>query len=226
MINVDSYLYNGYHFGNVREIFQDMSIFYNFAKAAKKLTENKSADQCFYINDIAGQNNIYSREVPIDKLVDRRQLIKNNNFTVDQQWWNYDLFGGIDFKTLTAFRTEISRYMISIYNSNGLTMENIAHGDNITVYEDGDFSKIHQDGQNIGRYAAILIYFGENYNNGGGEFMIGADKILPVIGNFVVLDFTKNNIQHGVRVIKNGFKRITYLDFVANIDMQKNIIGL
>ena len=111
--------------------------------------------------------------------------------------------------------------MVSIYNHVGLTMDNVAHGDNVTLYEDGDFSRMHKDGQNIGRHAVILIYFGDNHNDSGGEFVFGTDdKVAPVTGNFVMLDFTKNNPEHGVEIVKNGFKRITYIDFVANIDMQ------
>lgn len=221
MIDYQSFITNGYYYGHVSEIFSDMSIFYNFAEQAKKLTATKSADKCYYINDIVSQHDTYHREISVDELDHRQQLIKNNTLTVDQQWWNYSLQGTVEPDTYFLFRNEISKYMVSIYNQVGLTMDNVAHGDNITLYEDGDFSRMHKDGQNIGRYAVILIYFGEDHNNSGGEFVFGTnDKIAPVIGNFVMLDFTKNNLPHGVEIVKNGFRRITYIDFVANIDMQ------
>jgi hypothetical protein len=221
MVNYQNFVTKGYYYGHVSEIFSDMSIFYNFAEQAKKLTAIKSDDKCYYINDIVRRHGMYKREVPVNEYLDRHQLIKNKSFEVEQQWWNYSLQGTVDPNTYFLFRNEISKYMVSIYNHVGLTMDNIAHGDNVTLYEEGDFSRMHKDGQNIGRHAVILIYFGEDYNNAGGEFVFGTnDKIAPISGNFVMLDFTKNNLPHGVEIVKNGFKRITYIDFVANIDMQ------
>ena len=221
MVDYQSFIEKGYYYGRVSEIFSDMSIFYNFAEEAKKLTATKSDDKCYYINDIASQHGSYHREVSLDEFDNRHQLIKNKQLAVDQQWWNYSLQGTVEPDTYFLFRNEISKYMVSIYNHVGLTMDNVAHGDNITLYEDGDFSRMHKDGQNIGRHAVILIYFGEDHNDSGGEFVFGTnDKIAPVTGNFVMLDFTKNNLPHGVEIVKNGFKRITYIDFVANIDMQ------
>ena len=221
MVDYKSFIEKGYYYGHVREIFSDMSIFHDFAEEVKKLTATKSNDKCLYINDIVKQHGVYQRSLRVEEVDQRRHLIKNNSFEVDQQWWNYTLNNTVDRDIYFLFRNEISKYMVSIYNHVELTMNNVAHGDNVTLYEEGDFSKMHQDGQNIGRHAVILIYFGENHNDNGGEFVFGTnDKIAPVTGNFVMLDFTKNNPPHGVELVKNGFKRITYIDFVANIDMQ------
>lgn len=220
MVDYKSFTEKGYYYGHVSEIFSDMSIFYNFAEEAKKLTATKSDDKCYYINDIEGPNH-YERQVLVDNVNTRHSIIKEKSLSVSQQWWNYSLQATVEPDAYFLFRNEISKYMISIYNHVGLTMNNVAHGDNVTLYEDGDFSKMHQDGQNIGRHAVILIYFGEDHNDNGGEFVFGTnDKIAPVTGNFVMLDFTKNNPPHGVEVVRNGFRRITYIDFVANIDMQ------
>jgi hypothetical protein len=221
MVDYQSFVTKGYYYGHVSEIFPDMSIFHAFAEEAKKLTATKSNDKCCYINDIVKQHGEYNRILNVDEVNQRHQLIKNNLFEVEQQWWNYSCQGTVEPCIYFLFRNEISKYMVSIYNHVGLTIDNIAHGDNITLYEDGDFSRLHKDGQNIGRHAVILIYFGDNHNDAGGEFIFGTDdKIAPVTGNFVMLDFTKNNLPHGVEIVKNGFKRITYIDFVANIDMQ------
>lgn len=220
MVDYKSFIEKGYYYGHISEIFSDMSIFYNFAEEVKKLTATKSNDKCHYINDIEGTDH-YERQVSVDNVDTRHNIIKEKSLTVSQQWWNYSLQATMEPDTYSLYRNEISKYMVSIYNHVGLTMNNVAHGDNITLYEDGDFTKMHQDGQNISRHAVILIYFGEDHNDAGGEFVYGtSDKIAPVTGNFVMLDFTKNNPEHGVEMVKNGFKRLTYIDFVANIDMQ------
>ena len=220
MVDYKSFIEKGYYYGHISEIFSDISIFHNFAEEVKKLTATKFNGKCCYINDIEGKE-YYTRELTVEEVAVRHNVIKEKSLSVSQQWWNYSLQATVEPDTYSLYRNEISKYMVSIYNHAGLTMNNVVHADNVTLYEDGDFTKMHQDGQNIGRYAVILIYFGEDHNDAGGEFVYGtSDKIAPVTGNFVMLDFTKNNPEHGVEMVKNGFKRLTYIDFVANIDMQ------
>ena len=66
----------------------------------------------------------------------------------------------------------------------------------------------HRDGFNISRYCVILIYLSDekNYNDGGGELVIeenGVREVIkPVKGNFCILDFTRNNPNHAVNVVK------------------------
>lgn len=221
MVDYNDLVTKGYYYGHVKEIFSDMSIFYDFADLAKKLTETKNKN-CVYINDIKGHlSSYYARNISHNKVWIRKQTIKKKKLTVSQQWWSFRLLNLINPDLYFQFKTEISNYMLSIYQHVGLSEKNIAHGDTVTLYEDGDFSEVHRDGQNKGRYAVIIMYFGQNHSDGGGEFIFGDGNVIsPALGNFVMLDFTKNNLLHGVLPVKNNFKRIAYLDFIANLDMQ------
>jgi hypothetical protein len=159
--------------------------------------------------------------VPVGEISIRRQLIKDRRLTVQQQWWIYYLKSIENLNTYFLFKNEISKYIVSVYNQVGLSMDNISHNDCITLYEDGDFAEVHNDDQSLERHAAIFVYFSEDHCDRGGEFLFGPDnKIVPTVGNFVMLDFTKNNISHSVNLVKDGFRRIAYIDFVANKDLQ------
>jgi len=118
-------------------------------------------------------------------------------------------------------------------------INNLRFQDSITLYEDGDFINWHKDGEddhNIDtrRICAILMYLSDEseYNDGGGKFLVeikpkkiptttdiptlpeNYEAVLPLKGNFVVLDFKTNNLRHAVEEVKNNFKRYCYLTFV------------
>jgi hypothetical protein len=89
-----------------------------------------------------------------------------------------------------------------------------------TLYEDGHFIAEHNDGENVGRVCALIIYlsYDEDYNDGGGELIVTGNSgkiytIKPTFGTFSLLDFTKNNAKHAVSEVKNGFKRYAFISF-------------
>ena len=94
------------------------------------------------------------------------------------------------------------------------------------IHENGDFIEPHTDGNNLGRLCVILAYLSdiEDYNDGGGKLIIrdkdnNTHEVLPVKGNYVMLDFTNHNINHAVEVVKNDFERYCYLSFIYNTDV-------
>jgi Rps23 Pro-64 3,4-dihydroxylase Tpa1-like proline 4-hydroxylase len=96
----------------------------------------------------------------------------------------------------------------------------------ITYYEDNDFIEMHADGVNETRLCVILLYLNENWNDTfGGELVLENENekqianVPPKFGDYVILDFTQNNVRHAVNKIKNGFKRFTYAHFV---EMKEN----
>jgi Rps23 Pro-64 3,4-dihydroxylase Tpa1-like proline 4-hydroxylase len=117
------------------------------------------------------------------------------------------------------FRNLIESYVPQIYPD---LKDNIRHEDNFTLYENGDFITPHKDGYNIGRYCVVLIYLSDekDYIDGGGKLIIDngdtKEEVLPIKYNFTILDFTENDINHSVEVVKNNFRRFTYIDFVYN----------
>lgn len=167
----------------------------------------------------------YTHYVQLDQLEERRRLIQENNFTLFQQW--YEIYKS-DSKVENIkdyFRKKIENLLFELYPE--LNTKNIEHIDTISLYENGDFIKPHSDGQNLGRLCVILIYLTEkeNYNDGGGKLIISNkdlyEEVLPVRGNYVILDFTQNNVSHAVEPVKNDFSRLCYISFVNNKDKVK-----
>ena len=51
---------------------------------------------------------------------------------------------------------------------------------------------------------------------GRGLSSLLKEEVLPVKYNFSILDFSENNVNHAVEVVKNNFRRFTYIDFIYN----------
>ena len=117
---------------------------------------------------------------------------------------------------LVDFNDGINTFIAKLY---GKQAENLINYGELTLYEPGDFTLMHRDGQNPGRLCAVLVYFSKEYNESyGGQLLLKHNnkyiEVLPVYGNYVILDFTRHNIEHGVNQVRNGFKRMAYLSFV------------
>ena len=80
-----------------------------------------------------------------------------------------------------------------------------------TLFTKDCFIDLHRDGATNDRIAGILIYLNKNYdeNNGGLLILKNEEKVIPEFGKVVLLDYTKNNIEHEVtRVIEKDRKAI------------------
>ena len=117
----------------------------------------------------------------------------------------------------------IEKYIPLIYPD---LKNNMEHNHALTLYKNGDFITPHTDGMNPSRYCVVLVYLNESseYNDGGGRLLVGTDRenteyVDPIIENFVILDFTSNEVLHAVEEVKNNFERLTYINFISNKKM-------
>lgn len=93
----------------------------------------------------------------------------------------------------------------------------------ITWYTEGDYITSHNDGPTGNRLCALLIYLTPEkyYKPGnGGELVLQdernfVDLVYPMLGNYAVIDFTKNNPYHGVHKVLGDFNRFAYLNFIT-----------
>ena len=114
------------------------------------------------------------------------------------------------------FQELVESFIFEVYPD---LKDNILHQDAFTIYENGDHITPHNDGENKGRKCVVLIYLSDekDYIN-GGELVIMEGKdvksLTPIKGNFSMLDFTHNNPNHAVNPVKNGFRRLTFIDFI------------
>jgi len=123
----------------------------------------------------------------------------------------------------------IEKYIPLIYPD---LKNNMEHNHALTLYKNGDFITPHTDGMNPSRYCVVLVYLNESseYNDGGGRLLVGTDRenteyVDPIIENFVILDFTSNEVLHAVEEVKNNFERLTYINFISNKKMLQNHIN-
>ena len=89
-------------------------------------------------------------------------------------------------------------------------------GFDLTLYEIGDFIEPHNDGIDTNKLCVILIYLNDDYQDGfGGELIIENNIIVPpIFGQVAILDFTNNNPNHSVNMVKNdNFKRFAFIRF-------------
>ena len=155
----------------------------------------------------------FKHSIKLSEVAERDTFVKENNREILQKWFE---FWGFDMDCL--YFMEISKKILdNFYPNINISYE---QSPQFTLYEDGHFIAEHNDGENVGRVCALIIYlsYDEDYNDGGGELIVTSNtgklyNIKPTFGTFSLLDFTKNNVRHSVSEVKNGFKRYAFISF-------------
>jgi len=224
--NYSDFLFeNGFYVGLTKDIFPLWRKHKNFLKDIYDIPVTPEKFYCCY--ELYKENeldNVFSsNKLPLDQINNLDEYVIKNDKSVFQKWkyLREDAFD-TDFNTkflLSYFRKWIDKFIHKIYPD---LENNITHIDSLTLYNNGDFISPHQDGLNFGRRCAILIYLSEKFENSGGYLVIEKEEeeiyVEPYIDNFVILDFTKHNINHSVKPVMNNFKRYTYVDFIYNLE--------
>ena len=162
--------------------------------------------------------NPYEHAIPPSKVPERDAWVRKNNFHVWQKWWEFkypdhEYFDKIAIKIIKNLYPQVSEHLDN--------PSNVDSRGNMALFEDGHYIDIHNDGANAGRLCVIIFYLSDEntYHNGGGQLKIITNSgkeysIDPFFDNFCVMDFAKNNIKHEVKMVNNGFKRYTYINFI------------
>jgi len=205
----------GYHIGNIDEIGLDVNILKEIRSSSLD-SFIKDPDQwlcTFQVIPQAGS----SWSFPLDKVEEQKKQAKSQGKSVFQSWYYTNSYENHNY-----IHSKIYEYLKNIYPNHVTTLKNMKFDDSITYYTNGDGIMKHEDGNNPGRICAILIYLNDvsEYNDSFGGHLVLHDQdndilVQPVLGNFVLLDFTKNNPSHSVVTVKNGFKRVSYLSFIT-----------
>lgn len=222
IIDKKELLRSGIYIGKTDTIIADNEQHNEIIEKLKWHSESKNAFKCRY--EFKDYNGVYERRIELNQIEDRDKYVIDNNLKVFQKWYESDLSLDLDevkglHSCVEYFKNLVDGFIVDIYPD---LENNIMHNYAFTLYEDGHFIIPHKDGQNVGRKCAILIYLSDekDYNDGGGKFITKVDNntidVYPFKENFVILDFTENNLLHSVEHVKNGFKRYTYIDFVYN----------
>lgn len=215
---VKDFIDSGYYFGKIEELGVNIGEFNSHIEPVVLSAETKD-DYLYrfeykFFSQFGGN---YRASIPKEEIPEREQFIKDNNLEVVQKWWESVSFTEDLGKSKEYFKKIVEEYVVNIYPE---LKDNFEHQMAFTIYEDGDHITPHNDGENKARKCVILIYLSDekDYINGGGELVImeGDDikSLSPIKGNFSLLDFTHNNPNHSVNPVKNGFRRLTFIDFI------------
>jgi len=224
-ISPNDFFTKGAYVGNLVDFFNDDEI-NNFKNEREKLKvffeTQKDKIKCrFMYND---HNDDYTHSIPYYDVQEREKFIKENNFRATQKWHE---FSGYENQAVKF--VEITSKIVKYFYPN-IKISNYPIG-GFTLYEDTHFIEPHLDGMNERRICVLIMYLSDEseYNETtGGELVIEPNKdlnevilggpkieytIKPVFGTFSLLDFSKNNINHAVNEVKNGFKRYAFINF-------------
>lgn len=214
-MDIESYLRQGYYQGTIDEIFPDLTLLENKFSEIQRSFVNKENTTWEYNNAIPDHP-----EMPVfielGEIHKRHKMVKLNNLNVFQQLY----VSPIPPDMVTVFRDHITDFLKTIYP---IEKDYIYHHNSrLNALTCGDFIKSHRDGDNKDRLCGIIIYMSEqesyDENQGGGELVINTNIIIPPVkGTFVLLDYTKHNLEHEVRIVKNNFIRFAYVSFISKV---------
>jgi len=212
-ISLNNFMEEGAYIGKLTDFFNEEEIekMRNIKTELESFFETKKDKvYCRYNFDTDIQ---YKHSILYNEVVERDNFVKSNNLKVSQKWYEFNGEG-----EHRDFFLEKSKPILShLYPD--INFADTKGGD-FTLYEDGHFIEPHRDGLNKDRVCVLIIYLTDEseYNDGGGELVIKTNSdqeftIIPVLGTFSVLDFSKNNIIHRVNSVRNGFKRYAFIKF-------------
>ena len=149
-------------------------------------------------------------------LLDIKSFI-HSNFTgvKSQSWFQGQINSNSEmFEPIYDIYENVIKTFYNIPNEYFLNLKK--NGVGLTCFEEDDFIIQHQDGQNDGRYAAMLIYLNDDWKpNYGGQIILNNNvTVEPEFGKVVLFDFTKNNIIHEVIEPTSNVSRFATLTFI------------
>lgn len=210
----------GYYIGKIDEVIKHQEVFQKMINKLIRLSDDKKL--MYRYRHVIRMHPELGRDCSVEEIDARRKMVQDNNWTIGQQWYE-TIKTPENAEIFQFFRNAVAEFVPSLYPE--LNKKNIRYNDNFTLYENGDFIENHNDGGyllNQGRLCVILIYLSDitDYHDGGGKFILTnnlyREEVLPVKGNYVMLDFTKHDLFHEVEEVKNNFRRFCYINFVYN----------
>ena len=223
-IQPNDYLDEGAYVGNIMDFINDEE--YNqMLSVIEKVKDYSIVNRdtelyCRYQLRLKEDN--YEHNIPLSEVGERDLYVKDNNFKIFQKWFEFKIKQNIGEPNYTDFFINICKKILNRFYPDVEINYGSGFG-GFTLYEDGHFIIDHKDGKNAGRLCVIIIYLSpeSEYNTdggGGGELVIKTNSqkeytIKPILGTFSLLDFSENDVFHEVNMVKNGFKRYSFINF-------------
>lgn len=175
---------------------------------------NKSLDELYQLSKNEFKNLRYKKigaesNSFINDSFTNLEEIKNGfkNINLYEIWYYNDIFPKNKFNNL------LNKIKLFFY---GKELDVFYHMPAISMYNDDCYLIEHSDGFNPNsKYqCVILIYLNkEDEIKEGGELILdGHVEIKPIMGTVAMMDFTKNDIRHGVKKVSN-YERKCFVNF-------------
>ena len=223
-IQPNDYLDEGAYVGNIMDFINDEE--YNqMLSVIEKVKDYSIVNRdtelyCRY--QLRLKEDDYEHNIPLSEVGERDLYVKDNNFKIFQKWFEFKIKQNMGEPNYTDFFINICKKILNRFYPDVEIDYGSGFG-GFTLYEDGHFIIDHKDGKNAGRLCVIIIYLSpeSEYNTdggGGGELVIKTNSqkeytIKPILGTFSLLDFSENDVFHEVNMVKNGFKRYSFINF-------------
>jgi len=205
----------GFYVGDTSEIIPT-EMLDNIALQVLEFLNNK--EKYFSVRSSTNSEEL-AQQIPYSAKNFRKKLIKDLKLDLSQEWSEIISQDTKYTSLLDKIRSYVTPLLIKFYPT--LSTETIQFRDTITLFENGDFIRMHYDGKNFGRLCVLLMYLSDKNNDSytGGELIIEEEqykfvKVPPYKGTFVILDFTKHNVRHAVEKVTNNFERLCYIGFI------------
>jgi hypothetical protein len=218
----------GYHIGKFEEIFsmEEIEFLKRITKEISKKFQNGDNVEC-KTQHTGGVHMypFYKEETyihPYNDLEKIDEFMEEKGLKIFQRWKN--LKGSVPFEGNRKLTELLNRTKLNIineyYGEFGFEIGNLNLGGigTIAMYEKGDKQPPHFDAGSEKTLYGIIVYLTpeEDWNEEmGGEFFINhtEEKVAPVFGNYVLLDFVDNLIEHQVLELLGDYKRYTLISF-------------
>ena len=215
---MENFFETGYHIGSIYDILTEEEVIE--LKKVRDTIIKQSEDTKFITGryDHSG-GNYESNRVTFEGISERDLDVKKNNYVVHQRWREIE---GLHDQSVKIPIDKITFKLLNhLYSGYNFEQSDLNLGGPFTLYIENDMQNPHRDGNAGDILCAVLIYLSEptewSEENGGRLYIRnkGEDKmaIEPVFGNYVVLDFIQNDVEHGVEPVKGDFKRFTSIHF-------------
>lgn len=240
--DIDESLYQQLYINFKNKSFLDKSLMLRYDGSVKLPKNSKIKDDInYYFNKILTKFNLKNNsEINTNIWIDNKddcirlslvlcgeyenlkkfeKILNRFKHHVSQCWYFIPAIENTKIKEILSdiyLKTIWDLYSTDIINHSVYHRNVISNGTELSLYTKNNFIELHQDGYNENRLCVVLIYLNDDYQIGyGGELIVGESTIIkPEFGNIVILDFTKNNVNHEVlRVIDDNFKRFAFIKF-------------
>lgn len=224
----DKFFKEGAYVGNIFNFIteEELEKLNKLIPLLKKYTvEHRDTLNCRYDYEVTEEEKAqgFMHSIPISEYETRDKFVRENNRFIQQIFLEFGIGNPVEglYNDDVALLVEIKLRILKFFYQE-LSVKTPAMP-MFMLYEDGHFISRHRDGgrqNNPDRACVIILYLTSEaeYNDGGGELVVttNSGEVLetkPVFGSFSVLDFTQNDVEHSVNMIKNGFKRLSSIYF-------------